>query len=143
MDFAIWAVRLTRIASASAMPDEPVTQHRPLVLWHKFHQLYFNFLRVLLACQTQSLGQSSDMRVHHYTYVDVESVTQNYIGRLAADTAQLGQFFHCPGHLAPVPFQHGPATLLDAFCFVATETGRFDRLLKFGRGRVGVIGGGA
>src|SRR3954470_6481807 len=47
----IWSARK---AATAAVPDEPVTEEGPLVLWNKFHELLLNFLRICLASQTQT-----------------------------------------------------------------------------------------
>ena len=59
------------------------------------------------------------MRIDHNTFLDVESISQNDVGGLAADAGQRHQFFHGARHLAAMIFDKLRAAGLDVFCFVA------------------------
>ena len=125
------------------MPDQPVTEHRPLLLRHQLHQLLLDLLGRRLLRQAEPLRQPGDVRIHHHAAVDVKRVAQHDIGGLAAHAAQLRQFLHRARHLAAVLFHERLATGLDALGLVAEEAGRLDGLLQFGQRRPGVVGGGA
>ena len=69
------------------MPDEPVTEQRPLFLRHQRHQFRLDFLRRLLLRQPKPLRQPRDMRVHDHTGVDAKRIAQDDVGGLAPDAA--------------------------------------------------------
>ena len=55
LDFAIFTIRLAREAAAAAMPDEPMTEQRPIFLRDELHQLLFNLHGVRLFCEAETI----------------------------------------------------------------------------------------
>src|ERR1035437_547810 len=75
LNFTVRTIRLARVAAAAAMPDEPVTEQRPLFLRHEPHQLLLDFHGVHLFRQAKAVGEPRDMRVHDHADVDAERVS--------------------------------------------------------------------
>ena len=121
------------------MPDEPVTEQRPLLLRHERHQIPLNFLRRLLPCQSEPLRQPCDVGVHDDTNVDAERVAQNDVGRLAPDAAQLDQFLHGLRDLPAVFFNDSLAGRPEVARFVPKKAGGLDGLFQFRQRRIRVI----
>ena len=44
-DFAMAAIRFARAATAASVPNQPVTEQRPLLLRHEHHQVTLDFFR--------------------------------------------------------------------------------------------------
>src|SRR5207302_5995075 len=53
--FAMRAIRPAGEAATPAMPNQPMAEHRPLVLGHELHQLRFDLLGGRFFCQADSL----------------------------------------------------------------------------------------
>ena len=138
-NFAVLTIRPTRDATAATVPDEPMTEQRPLLLRNERHQLRFNLHGVLLFREAETIGQASDVRVHDDTNVDVERVSQNHVRRLAPNAVELNQFLHRARHLAAVTFDEFAAARLDVLRLVAEKACRLDGLLQCGQRRVRII----
>ena len=61
------------------MPDQPMTEQGPILAWDLFHQVSFNFIRVLLTGETETLSQTPDVRIDYNAGVNIERIAQNYI----------------------------------------------------------------
>ena len=61
--FALGAIRFARGAAAAAMPDEPVTEKRPLLARDDAHQILLDFFRRRLARQAEALREARDVGV--------------------------------------------------------------------------------
>ena len=121
------------------MPDEPVTEQRPLRLRHEGHQFRLDFLRRLLFCQAQPLRQPRDVGVHDDADIDSEGIAQNNVGRLAPDAIQLRQLLHRAWHFTAVTDDEFVTTSPDVLRLVAEKAGGFDGLLQPGKRRIRVI----
>lgn len=88
MDFTNLALRFSGRATTSSMPDQPVTEHRPLFLWNKFLEIPFNFFRSRCFGEAQSIGKSLYVGVDNDPFVDAECIAEHDIGGLSTDTSQ-------------------------------------------------------
>jgi hypothetical protein len=73
---AIWFLGIT---TAAAVPNQPMTEKRPIALWNERHQIELNFIRVLLTGETETLSQTPDVRIDYNAGVNIERIAQNYI----------------------------------------------------------------
>ena len=143
LDLTAGAVGVARGAAAAPMPDQPVAEHRPLLLRHQLHQFLLDLLGRGLLRQAEPLRQAGDVRIHDHAAVHVKRVAQHDVGCLAAHAAQLRQLLHRARHLAAVLLHQRLAAGLEALGLVAEEPGRLDGPLQSGQGSPGVVGGGA
>jgi hypothetical protein len=67
LDLALGAIGAAGDAAAAAVPDEPVTEHGPLVPGHKRHEFLLDFDGVGLASEAQALGEAGHVSVHDHT----------------------------------------------------------------------------
>lgn len=70
------------------MPDEPMTEHGPLALRHEIHESQFNFNGIFLLRQPKPLREAGNVCVDDNAGIDVESISQNDVGRFSPDTAE-------------------------------------------------------
>ncbi len=113
------------------MPDEPVTEKCPLLSGHQRHQFLLDLYGVRLLCEAKPICQSRYMGVHDDADVDVKSIAENDIGRLAAHPSERDEFVHRIRDFATVLFHQRAATRLDVLRLVAKEAGGFDGLFEF------------
>ena len=83
------------------------------------------------------------MGVDDDAFRSAEGITQNHVGRFAADSGQAGQSGQAPRHRAPVGGQKRLSAGLEVFGFGAKKTGGLDDGLEFGLGDLRVILRGA
>jgi hypothetical protein len=73
---AIWFLGITTTA---AVPNQPMTEKRPIALWNELHQIELDFIRVLLTGKTEALSQTPDMRIDDNAGINIERIPENYI----------------------------------------------------------------
>ncbi len=84
------------------MPDEPVTEARPVLPWDEAHQVQFNFFRGAVFGKAQALGKPLHVGVNHDALGGAESVAKDNVGGLASDAWQCGERLEGAGHLSVV-----------------------------------------
>ena len=72
------------------MPNEPMTEHGPLVLGHEFHQVLLDFFRNRFAGETKPMGKTGDVSIDDDAAVEIKGIAQNDIGSLAPDAPKIG-----------------------------------------------------
>ena len=77
-------------ADLPAMEYKLVGKFGPLGLRHQVHQIEFDFYRITVGGQAQSLGDPTDVSIHDNSG-DTERVAQNDIGGFATNTRQFYQ----------------------------------------------------
>jgi len=143
LDFTIWAVRVAGETTAAAMPNEPMAEEGPLLARDQEHEVLLDFDGVGVFGEAKALRQSRDVSIDNDAVIEVEGIAEDDIGGFASDAAEAGEFFHGLRHFAVVALDERLAAGLDAFGFVAEETGAFDGFFEIGGGRLGEIGSGA
>ena len=129
-------VRFARIATAAAMPDEPVAEQQPVFLRQKFHQREFDFFRRPFSNQPEPVRQSHCVRVHDDADDHVERIAEDDVRRLAPDAVELDQFLHRARHFAAVALDEFAAAILDVLRLATEKSGGLDELLQFRARRV-------
>jgi len=114
-----------------------MAEQGPLFLRNQREQSLFDFFRRGFTGQTQALCQARHMGVDDDAAVDIERVSQDHVGRLAADAAKLRQIVHGPRHFALILFDDGLTCRFYAFGFVAEKPGTLDLRLQLGQRGVG------
>ena len=141
MNFAIRAVWLARITTASAMPDEPMAEQRPIILRHEFHQFLFEFYRIGSLSEAEPVGKSRDVRVHHHTDIDTESIAEHHVCRFATDARERVEFIHRARNFATKFFHKCGAAGFNVLGLVTEKAGGLNGLLDFRQRRVGKVFG--
>src|SRR5664279_5385305 len=141
LDLTIHTVRFARSAAAAAMPDEPVTEQRPTFLRHQLHQLLLNLHRVCLLCESKTIREPRDVRVHDHANIDTEGVPQNDVRRLAPDARECVQFIHRARHGTAKFFHERGAAGLDVLRLVAEKAGGLHGFLNFRERRIREVSG--
>ena len=65
------------------MVNQAVAQAGPVIALEQFHQVVFDFYRVLLLAQSESSRQPADVSVHHHPYRVIEGGSHHTVGGLA------------------------------------------------------------
>ena len=73
------------------MPDQPVTDHGPVLLWNQFLKVQFNFFRGRRFGETQPFGKPLDVGVDNDSLVDVEGIAKYDIGGFSANSAEFDE----------------------------------------------------
>jgi len=106
------------------MPDQPVTEERPLVFRDELHKLLFYFLRVFCRASGPIAATGAPHGCPPPSRVHTESIPQNNIGCFATHAAQGLAFFHRARDLASMPLHNCLGGGLDAFGLVPKKTCR-------------------
>jgi hypothetical protein len=91
-----------------------MAEERPEFSGRHRHQLNLDLLGIRLTRKAQSLGESRHVRVHHHALIHAKGVSEDDIGRFAADSVEAHKFIHRPGHPAVMCFRQNAAAGLDA-----------------------------
>ena len=81
------------------------------------------------------------MSIYHHTFIDIESVAENDIRRLATHTGKSDQLGHRLRHFAVVVFDQCAAGILDTLGLIAEEADAPDVILQLFQWYRGEIGG--
>ena len=98
------------------MEDEKMREKGPFLLREETHQLLFYLHWILLRGQPQAPGQPSNVGVDRDSFIRIKGVSQDDIGRLAADSGQLSQLFHRAGYFTPVVRHQRLGHADEAYC---------------------------
>lgn len=138
-NFTIFTIRFARAATAAPVPNQPVTEQRPLLLRHENHHVPLNFVRRGLFRQAKPTRKPRHVRVHDDADVEAEGIAQNDIRRFASDTVQLRQLLHRLRDIPAMVFDKFAAAVSDVLCLIAEKARRLDGLLQFGERRIRII----
>ena len=103
----------------------------------QFHQVSFDFSRLLLSRQAEALRKPRDVGIDDNPLVFLEGVSEHYVGGLTADPRERRQFGHRRRHFAVMIFFDRRGRGANAPGFVAKKPRRLDRLLQVSRPRPG------
>ena len=109
-------------ANRPTMINDQVGEHDPVFPVNDLLQFKLDLDRILLPGKLEQIGDPDDMGVHHDPR-NMESGTQDDIGRFPANTGQLDQGFQIGGHFSPMLLQKHPGTGTHVPGFAVKETG--------------------
>src|ERR671933_801122 len=104
---AAWAVGLAGLAHAAAVEDEEVREEGSFPFGHYSQEVALYLFGVVLARETEPVGEASNVGVHDYTLVDAKGVTEDHVGGFAAHARELNEFGHGVGNLSSVILDEG------------------------------------
>ena len=133
---AIW---LTRIAAATAVPDEPVAKKGPEFARDEFDEIAFDLLRRVLLGESESRRETLHMSIDDDTFREAEDVPENDICCFPPNSGERSEFVHRLRNIAAVLRDERGAARTDVLRFRAKETGRLHELLQFARRALRVV----
>src|SRR5262249_55417756 len=95
-----------------------------LVLWNELHQILFYFWRLRVACPSEPLCESLDVRIDNNTFGRVPNHTEYDVARLATNTWQLDEILEPTGHFAVMVLDELFCQADEALCFLTKEPKR-------------------
>jgi len=100
----------------------------PALLRQNRHQVALDLDRILLAGQTEALGDPGHVGIHHHPRGDAEHGPEHHVGGLAADAGKLHQTLQVARDLALVALDHGARHPQQGARFAVEEPGAADHL---------------
>lgn len=127
---AIQAVRFSRVTDLSPMPDQHIAKGVPIIPGYELHQVELDLLRVIALRQSKSLRYTSHVSVHHNARVDPVRSSQDAVGSLATNAAELHEILHRLWNLPILLFRDRLAASDNALRFASEESCRSDLLFE-------------
>lgn len=129
------------MADTAAMPHDVVRQHRVVLFGKERSSVGFDLVRVLLFGPPKSAGQSTEVSVYRDAR-DIESVAEDNIRSLAANTRQRDEIVQVPGDVTTKVVAKALCHLLDRLRFLPKKARGCDGLfeiLSLGSGKCGSV----
>jgi len=138
------AIRLSGVADPSAVPNQPVREHRPVLLGEQRTHFRLDLVWVGLGGPAEASGQPAKVRVHGDSR-DVEGISKHDVRGLPPHAGQRDQVVEAARHRSVVPLHQCFAQPDHRTSLRAKEPQGSDDLLKLARigrserGCVGVV----